>query len=140
VRANSLYALAVRRGIFNMDEYRHAIERMERAHYLSASYYERSLTSLATLLGRERNREPEELERARGGPFSAAAPSAPGRTNVPPASASSRAIGSASSGLRARPCGLPAYIRGQVGRRGEASRRPILSRCARTGGGPDEPT
>jgi nitrile hydratase len=49
VRANSLYALAVRRGIFNMDEYRHAIERMEPRHYLAASYYERSLTSLATL-------------------------------------------------------------------------------------------
>ena len=28
VRANALYAFAVRRGIFNMDEYRHAIERM----------------------------------------------------------------------------------------------------------------
>jgi nitrile hydratase len=50
VRANSLYAFAVRRGIFNMDEYRHAIERMEPRHYLAASYYERSLTSLATLL------------------------------------------------------------------------------------------
>src|SRR6185503_15284101 len=49
VRANSLYALAVRAGIFNMDEYRHAIERMEPRHYLSASYYERSLTSLLTL-------------------------------------------------------------------------------------------
>jgi len=50
VRANSLYVLAVRRGIFNMDEYRHAIERMEPRHYLTATYYERSLTSLATLL------------------------------------------------------------------------------------------
>ena len=50
VRANSLYAFAVLRGIFNMDEYRHAIERMEPRHYLAASYYERSLTSLATLL------------------------------------------------------------------------------------------
>ena len=49
VRANSLYAHAVRRGLFNMDEYRHAIERMEPRHYLTASYYERSLTSLATL-------------------------------------------------------------------------------------------
>src|SRR5260370_15540842 len=50
VRVNSLYAFAVRLGIFNMDEYRHAIERMEPRHYLTASYYERSLTSLATLL------------------------------------------------------------------------------------------
>ena len=49
VRINALYSLAVRRGIFNMDEYRHAIERMEPRHYLTASYYERTLTSLATL-------------------------------------------------------------------------------------------
>ena len=41
-----------RLGIFNMDEYRHAIERMEPRHYVSASYYERSLTSLATLSSR----------------------------------------------------------------------------------------
>ena len=46
-RVNALYSLAVKLGIFNMDEYRHAIERMEPRHYLSASYYERSLTSLA---------------------------------------------------------------------------------------------
>ena len=38
-RANALYGLAVRRGIFNMDEYRHAIERMEPRHYMAASYY-----------------------------------------------------------------------------------------------------
>jgi hypothetical protein len=31
-------------------EYRHAIERMPPRHYLTASYYERSLPSLATLL------------------------------------------------------------------------------------------
>jgi hypothetical protein len=45
VRANALYAHAVRRGVFNMDEYRHAIERMEPRHYLGAGYYERTLTS-----------------------------------------------------------------------------------------------
>jgi nitrile hydratase subunit beta len=37
---NALYSLAVRHGVFNMDEYRHAIERMEPRHYLAASYYE----------------------------------------------------------------------------------------------------
>jgi len=37
VRANSLYAFAVRCGIFNMDEYHHAIERMDPRHYLAAS-------------------------------------------------------------------------------------------------------
>ena len=74
VRANSLYALAVRRGIFNMDEYRHAIERMEPRHYLAASYYERSLTSLATLLVEKGVVTREELERRAGGAFPLAAP------------------------------------------------------------------
>ena len=48
-RANALYSLGVRLGLINMDEYRHAIERMDPRHYLSASYYERSLTGFATL-------------------------------------------------------------------------------------------
>jgi nitrile hydratase beta subunit len=83
VRVNSLYAFAVRLGIFNMDEYRHAIERMEPRHYLTASYYERSLTSLATLLVEKGILTREELERRAQGLFPLAAPSAPGRTNVP---------------------------------------------------------
>jgi nitrile hydratase subunit beta len=83
VRANSLYAFAVRRGIFNMDEYRHAIERMEPRHYLAASYYERSLTSLATLLVEKGVVTREELETRAEGLFPLAAPSAPGRTNAP---------------------------------------------------------
>jgi nitrile hydratase subunit beta len=83
VRANSLYAFAVRLGIFNMDEYRHAIERMEPRHYLSASYYERSLTSLATLLVEKGIVTREELEQRAQGLFPLAASSAPGRTNVP---------------------------------------------------------
>ena len=57
-RVNALYGMAVRRGIFNMDEYRHAIERMPARHYLSASYYERSLTSLATLCVEKGDRGP----------------------------------------------------------------------------------
>jgi nitrile hydratase beta subunit len=83
VRANSLYAYAVRLQIFNMDEYRHAIERMDPRHYLTASYYERSLTSLATLLVEKGVVTREELARRAGGDFPLAAPSAPGRTNVP---------------------------------------------------------
>src|SRR4030095_3285196 len=82
VRANSLYAFAVRCGIFNMDEYRHAIERMEPRHYLTASYYERSLTSLATLLVEKGVVTREELERRGHSHTPLATPSAPGRTNV----------------------------------------------------------
>ena len=83
VRVNSLYAHAVRRGLFNMDEYRHAIERMEPRHYLAASYYERSLTSLATLCVEKGLVMREELERRAHGSFPLAAPSAPGRPNDP---------------------------------------------------------
>jgi nitrile hydratase subunit beta len=82
VRVNSLYSLAVRSGIFNMDEYRHAIERMEPRHYLLASYYERSLTSLATLLIEKGVVTQEELERRAQGAFPLATASAPGRTNT----------------------------------------------------------
>ena len=81
-RVNALYSLAVKLGIFNMDEYRHAIERMEPRHYLSASYYERSLTSLATLCVEKGIVSHEELERRAQGAFPLASPSAPGRSNV----------------------------------------------------------
>src|SRR4030095_5583341 len=83
VRANSLHAFAVRRGLFNMDEYRHAIERMEPRHYLAASYYERSLTSLATLLVEKGIVTREELERRAQSTIPLAGASAPGRTNTP---------------------------------------------------------
>lgn len=82
-RVNALYSLAVKLGIFNMDEYRHAIERMEPRHYLSASYYERSLTSLATLCVEKGILTREELEQRAQGTFPLSLPSAPGRTNVP---------------------------------------------------------
>jgi hypothetical protein len=82
VRANALYSLAVRLGVFNMDEYRHAIERMEPRHYLSAGYYERSLTGLASLLVEKGLVTREELERRADGGFPLALPSAPGRTNA----------------------------------------------------------
>ena len=81
-RVNALYSLAVKLGIFNMDEYRHAIERMEPRHYLSASYYERSLTSLATLCVEKGIVTREELERRAQGQFPLSSPSAPGRGNV----------------------------------------------------------
>src|SRR4029453_1185018 len=68
-RVNALYTLAVRSGIFNMDEYRHAIERMEPRHYVSASYYERTLTSLATLLVEKGLVTRDELERRAQGSF-----------------------------------------------------------------------
>jgi hypothetical protein len=116
VRANSLYGFAVRRGIFNMDEYRHAIERMEPRHYLAASYYERSLTSLATLLVEKGVVTREELEQRAQGHFPLAAPSAPGRTN-----ATARARFQPGDRVRVRAdyvpghIRMPGYIRGKTG-------------------------
>ena len=115
-RVNALYAMAVRLGIFNMDEYRHAIERMEPRHYLTASYYERSLTSLATLCVEKGVLTLEELERRAQGAFPLSLPSAQGRTN-----AARRERFKAGDRVRVQSEGvpghirLPAYIRGQVG-------------------------
>jgi len=81
-RVNALYSLAVRLGIFNMDEYRHAIERMEPRHYLSAGYYERTLTSLATLCIEKGLVTRADLERRAGGAFPLSLPAAAGRSNV----------------------------------------------------------
>jgi len=116
VRVNSLYALAVRLGIFNMDEYRHAIERMEPRHYLTASYYERSLTGFATLLVEKGVVTHEELEARAHGGFPLSAPSAPGRSNV-----ASREHFQPGDRVRVRAdhvpghVRMPGYIRGKVG-------------------------
>jgi nitrile hydratase beta subunit len=116
VRANSLYAFAVKAGLFNMDEYRHAIERMEPRHYLTASYYERSLTSLATLCVEKGVVTREELERRAGGSFPLATPLGPGRTNV-----ASRERFQPGDRVRVRldyvpgHVRMPGYIRGKVG-------------------------
>jgi len=115
-RANALYSLAVRLGVFNMDEYRHAIERMEPRHYLSASYYERSLTSLATLCVEKGICTREELEALAEGGFPLALASAPGRSNEP-----ARELFAPGDRVRARSehvpghVRMPAYIRGKVG-------------------------
>ena len=83
-RVNALYGHAVRLGLFTMDAYRHAIERMAPRHYMTASYYERTLTSLATLLVETGVVTRNELEAAAGGAFPLAAPSAAGRSNLTP--------------------------------------------------------
>ena len=116
VRANSLYAFAVRSGIFNLDEYRHAIERMDARHYVTASYYERSLTSLATLLVEKGVVPREELDARAGGRVPLAAPAVQGRTNV-----ASRDRYAPGDRVRVRAdyvpghVRMPGYIRGKAG-------------------------
>jgi nitrile hydratase len=142
VRANALYAFAVRCGVFNMDEYRHAIERMDPRHYLTASYYERSLTSLATLLIEKGVVTREELERRAGGAFPLAGPSAPGRTN-----ASSRQTFTPGDRVRVKPdfvpghIRMPGYMRGKSGVVvGESPPYPFPDAHAHSVEAQDEPT
>jgi nitrile hydratase subunit beta len=45
----ALNAALLRRGVYNLDEFRDAIERMPPAAYLAASYYERWLVAVETL-------------------------------------------------------------------------------------------
>ncbi len=116
-RINALYAIAVRQGIFNMDEYRHAIERMEPRHYMCASYYERTLTGLATLCVEKGVVTHAELETLAGGLFPLARALGTGRTNVP-----NRSSYNPGDWVRVRDLyvsghvRLPSYIRGKVGR------------------------
>ena len=142
VRANSLYVFAVRRGLFNMDEYRHAIERMEPRHYLTASYYERSLTSLATLLIEKKIVPHAELEQRAGGRFPIAASSAPGRTN-----AVQRERFHPGDRVRVRAdyvpghVRMPGYIRGKTGVVvGESPTYPFPDAHAHAIAAEDEPT
>lgn len=115
-QANALYALCARKGLINMDEYRHAIERMEPRHYLSASYYERSLTGLASLLVEKGLASAEELDALAAGHFPLSLPGSPGRGNV-----SDRSCFKPGDQVRVRSdyisghVRMPAYIRGKSG-------------------------
>jgi nitrile hydratase subunit beta len=142
VRANSLYAFAVRAGLFNMDEYRHAIERMEPRHYLTASYYERSLTALLTLCVEKGVVSRQELERQANGEVPLAQPSAPGRGNAPqrerfqPGDRVRVKLDFVPGHIR-----LPAYVRGHVGTVvGESPAYPFPDAHAHGIHAEDEPT
>jgi nitrile hydratase subunit beta len=52
----------IRRGVYNLDEFRDAIERMPPEEYLAASYYERWFTAIATLLVEKGVATAEELD------------------------------------------------------------------------------
>jgi nitrile hydratase subunit beta len=46
----ALNGALIKRGVYNLDEFRDAIERMPPQEYLAASYYERWFTAITTLL------------------------------------------------------------------------------------------
>ncbi len=60
---------AVMAQLYNGGRFRHSIERMDPAHYLTASYYEHWLTGIATLLVELGVATAEELDECAGGVF-----------------------------------------------------------------------
>ncbi len=81
-----LHAFAIESHIYNMDEFRHAIERMTPRHYISAPYFERHLTAIATLLIEKGIATREELESLVEGEFPLSGPLGPGRLPFAPRS------------------------------------------------------
>jgi nitrile hydratase len=141
-RAFALNFLGIRLGLINMDEYRHAIERMEPRHYLSASYYERSLTGVATLCVEKGLVTHQELERLAGGAFPLSLPSAEGRLNAVP-----RASFEIGDKVRVKNefvsghVRMPGYIRGKTGIVvGISPRYPFPDAAAHNLKAQDEPT
>jgi nitrile hydratase len=49
-RVFALNAVLLRRGMYNLDEFRDAVERMPPSEYLATSYYERWFAAIETLL------------------------------------------------------------------------------------------
>jgi nitrile hydratase len=89
---------------------------MEPRHYMGASYYERTLTSLATLCVEKGLVSRDELEALAGGAFPLALPAAPGRANA--ADRQAYRIGDrvqVKSDHVACHTRMPAYIRGKCG-------------------------
>ena len=57
----ALNGVLLRRGVYNLDEFRDAIERMPPAEYLASSYYEKWFHAITTLLAEKGIATPEEL-------------------------------------------------------------------------------
>ncbi|MEJ0067747.1 MAG: SH3-like domain-containing protein [Pseudomonadota bacterium] len=115
LRARALSALLVEKKIYNMDEYRHAIERMDPRHYLTASYYERVMTAVATLCVEKGLLTVEELEDHAESRFPLSKPIGPGRQNAP---AQKFLVGEAVRVKNEFVSGhvrMPGYIRGKPG-------------------------
>jgi len=102
-RVFALAGLAIRGGLANPDAFRHAIERLSPAEYLTAGYYGRWLAALERLLS-ERGALPRR------------APAATARRDVP--RVARFAVGDAVVARKVHPAGhtrLPRYVRGRRG-------------------------
>ncbi|PPU39798.1 nitrile hydratase subunit beta [Xanthomonas arboricola] len=126
-----LFAALFAGGHFNVDEFRHAIERMDPAHYLQSSYYEHWLHAFETLLVEKGTLTPAELCGRAGPVLPAPAPTVLTAANVEPVvrtGASARVEHAVAArfrvGDRVRAKNLnptthirlPRYVRGKTGR------------------------
>lgn len=114
--AYALNALGlVRLRSYNIDEYRHSIERMDAAHYLGATYYERVLTGVATLLVEKGVVTRTELEARAGGLFPLSGPVAGRPTaDLPPQEQARFTVGDGVMVRNMHPAGhtrVPRYVR-----------------------------
>jgi nitrile hydratase len=121
-------------GLYNLDEFRHGIERMDPAHYLGSSYFEHWLDGIARVLMEKGVVDAAELEaRTRlfrerpdapvAGPGAGTAKAAGGRPESetsfrPPAAPPRFAVGAVVTTRTMHPAGhtrLPRYARGKRG-------------------------
>jgi len=104
---------------YNIDEYRHSIERMQPAHYLAASYYERTLTGTASLLVEKEIVDRDELEARAEGAFPLSQPATLVQPDGRPVPDAPRfAIGDRVRVRDIHPVGhtrVPRYVRGASG-------------------------
>jgi nitrile hydratase len=111
----ALHAFAIESHIYNMDEFRHAIERMTPRHYISAPYFERHLTAIATLLIEKGITTREELESLVDGEFPLSGPLGPGRLPFAPQSFAIGETVRVKNDCVSGHVRVPAYIRGKTG-------------------------
>ncbi|MGH7949202.1 MAG: nitrile hydratase subunit beta [Candidatus Binataceae bacterium] len=123
-RTFGLANLLLGRGLANVDEFRHAIERIPPARYLASSYYERWLEAVETLIVEKGILTRDQLANASGRAIRDVAPAALSRTDVasPGDSPSNpRARFRTGDRVRARNLNrightrLPRYVRGKRG-------------------------
>lgn len=84
-RMFGMVAIASVQRLAQVDDFRHAIERMDPAHYLSSPYYEHWLTALATLLVEKGAVAADELRWPGGDKMPLARPAVAPRGGHPPA-------------------------------------------------------
>ena len=105
---------------FGTPQFRHAIERMRPAAYLAASYYERWLTALATLVVEKQVVSAADLDQEVGGTFALSGPvrAAPLGAAGPDLTEPRFSVGDAVRVRVAHPRGhtrCPGYVRGRRG-------------------------